>query len=138
MASLKIRNPKSEIRNNKELLDILKDEINVKQIIFDGKIKNEVELDIKITPELKAEGQLRELARTLQDLRKEAGFSPKDKIDLWLELSGDIKNAVSKNLKDFQEKIGAKTIEFQRTEKFDAELETKIDSFNVWIGIKKI
>ena len=42
-----------------------------KKVIFDEKISdNEVELDTEITPELKEEGELRELIRGLQDLRK--------------------------------------------------------------------
>ena len=138
LVSLKIKNQKSEIRNNEELLKILADEINVKSIIFDGKIKNEVELDIKITPELKAEGQLRELIRIIQDLRKEAGYTPKDNIHLWLEGPREIELAVNKYLKDFKEKIGAKNIEFRRAEKFDAEEETKIDDQKIWVGIKKV
>ena len=136
LQKLKIKNLKFKINEN--LLNILKDEINVKEIIFDQKIKNEVELDTKITPELKAEGQLRELVRLIQDLRKEAGYLPKDKIYLWLEAPKEIESAINKYLNDFKEKIGAKNIEFRRTEKFDAELETKIDNKKIWIEIKKL
>ena len=39
---------------------MIKDELNVKEIIFDDKISGEVELDTEITPELKEEGDLRE------------------------------------------------------------------------------
>ncbi|MBI2507250.1 MAG: hypothetical protein HYW09_01405 [Candidatus Niyogibacteria bacterium] len=77
---LKIRNPKSEIRNKKEFLNLIEGEVNIKKIVFDPKIKDEVELDINITPELKEEGQLRELVRHIQEKRKEAGFKPSDKI----------------------------------------------------------
>ena len=142
LASLTIKRQVTSNKYNKELLDILKDEINVKEIIFDPKINppdgGEVELDTKITPELKAEGQLRELTRIIQDLRKEAGYLPKDKIYLWLEMPKEIESAVNKYLKDFKEKIGAENIEFRRTDKFDAEIETKIDDQKTWLGIKKI
>ncbi|QQG46073.1 MAG: class I tRNA ligase family protein [Candidatus Niyogibacteria bacterium] len=80
LALLKIRNPKSEIRNKKEFLNLIEGEVNIKKIVFDPKIKDEVELDINITPELKEEGQLRELIRHIQEKRKEAGFKPSDKI----------------------------------------------------------
>jgi isoleucyl-tRNA synthetase len=138
LASLTIKRQVTSNKYNKELLDILKDEINVKEIIFDPKIKDEVEFDTKITPELKAEGQLRELVRIIQDLRKETGYTPKDKIYLWLEMPKEIESAVNKYLKDFKEKIGAENIEFRRTDKFDAEIETKIDDQKTWLGIKKI
>ena len=138
LVSLSIKRQVTSDKYNKELLDILKDEINVKNIIFDGKIKTEVELDTKITPELKTEGQLRELVRIIQDLRKEAGYTPKDKIYLWLEGPKEIEFTLNKYLKDFKEKIGAENIEFRRTDKFDAEIETQIDSQKIWIGINKI
>jgi isoleucyl-tRNA synthetase len=144
-ADIKVRQPlqklkvkSSKFKINEELLAVLKDEINVKEIIFDPKIKDELKLDTKITPELKAEGNLRDLIRIVQDLRKEAGYTPKDKIYLWLELPNEIESAINKHLKDFKEKIGAKNVEFRRTEKFDAELETKIDNEKIWIGIKKV
>jgi len=138
IASLKIKNQKSKIKNNKEFLKILKDEINVKEILFDPQIKNAIELDTKITAELKAEGYLRELIRLIQDLRKKAGYWPKDRIYLWLEGPKEIELVVNKYFSNFKEKIGAKNVEFKHSDKFDAEWETKIESFNIWLGIKKV
>jgi isoleucyl-tRNA synthetase len=135
LQKLKIKNLKFKINEN--LLNILRDEINVKEIIFDPKIKNEVELDKKITPELKAEGQLRELVRLIQDLRKKAGYLPKDQIYLWLEVPEEIEFVVNKYFNDFKEKVGVRKIEFQRSEKSDASEETKIDNRTIWLGIKK-
>ena len=42
-------------------------------------------LDTGVTPELKAEGDARELARAIQDLRREAGLELDDRIELWIE-----------------------------------------------------
>jgi isoleucyl-tRNA synthetase len=39
-----------------------------------------VALDTVITPELKAEGQAREVVRTIQQMRKDAGFQVSDRI----------------------------------------------------------
>lgn len=145
-AGIKVRQPLQQLRiknlglgiKDDELLGVLKDEVNVKEIIFDPKTKDELELDIKITPELKTEGQLRELVRIIQDLRKSAGYTPKHKINLWLEAPREIEFAVNKYFKEFKEKIGAENAEFKRTEKFDAEIETRINSSNIWIGVKRI
>lgn len=79
LAMLKVKSKKLNIKN-KELLGLIKGEINVKEIKFDPKIQEEVGLDITITPELKEEGQLRELVRHIQEKRKEAGLQPSDKI----------------------------------------------------------
>ncbi len=81
LASLKISNLKSQISNKEELIQLIKDELNVKEVEFtDGKGELEVKLDTKITPELKAEGEARELVRQIQNLRKEAGCQLNDKI----------------------------------------------------------
>ncbi len=44
-----------------------------------------VVLDTELTPELRAEGDARELARAIQDLRRDAGLELDDRIDLWVE-----------------------------------------------------
>ena len=54
----------------------MKDEVNVKEVVFDDKLKEEVELDTNITPELKKEGDYREILRRIQELRKEKGLQP--------------------------------------------------------------
>ena len=43
-----------------------------------------VVLDTALTPELVAEGDARELARAVQELRREAGLELDDRIDLWV------------------------------------------------------
>ena len=97
LASLKIRNLKSEIRNYDELINLVKEEVNVKEIIFDKNIENEVELDINITEELKEEGMIRDLIRFVQDKRKEEKLVPQDKILVHLFISKKEKLIVEKN-----------------------------------------
>jgi isoleucyl-tRNA synthetase len=58
-----------------ELAEVLRDEINVKEIRFGAK---EDSLDLNITAELKEEGDLRELLRKIQDMRKEKGLTVND------------------------------------------------------------
>ena len=42
-------------------------------------------LDTELTDALRAEGDARELARAVQDLRREAGLELDDRIELWVE-----------------------------------------------------
>ena len=44
-----------------------------------------VVIDTELTPELRAEGDARELQRAIQDLRKEAGLELDDRIELWVD-----------------------------------------------------
>ena len=54
-----------------------------------------VVLDTELTPDLLAEGDARELARAIQDLRREAGLELDDRIELWV---GPLSAAVAAHL----------------------------------------
>jgi len=135
LAKLKIRDEKLKAAG--ELLKILADEVNVEKIVFDSKIKKEIELDLKITPALRKAGQLRELVRLIQDLRQEAGLQPKDKITLFLEAPADLRKVVSVS-KDFKLTVGAGRLAFKRAGKFAVEVSAKIGGEAVWIGLMRV
>jgi isoleucyl-tRNA synthetase len=146
-AGIKVRQPLSELRikdqslkSSKALLAILADEVNVKKISFVSlrAMEGDVELDPTITPELREEGLMRDIMRMVQELRQKAGLSPKDSIAVMAELSADAKNALMKNEATLKSEVGAKSIDYKRSEKFTVELESKIDSQVAWIGIRKI
>lgn len=91
-AGMKVRQPLQKLKiqdirleNRKELIDLIKDEVNVKEIVFDVKMTQGFELDVVITPALKAEGEYREFMRELQDERKKLGLNPGDKMPLSIE-----------------------------------------------------
>lgn len=85
--NIPVRQPLNAItiqwNNLEEYYDLIKDELNIKNIV----VGNEISLDTTITPELKLEGEYRELIRTIQDLRKEKGLMPQDIITLTLPLA---------------------------------------------------
>lgn len=64
-----------------EFKNVLMDEVNVKNITL-GKLI--AELDTKITAELKAEGEMRELVRKIQEERKRLGTNLDEKVDVFL------------------------------------------------------
>ena len=86
--------------SNQDLIQLIKDEVNVKNILFkkgSGQIK--VELDTKITPELEEEAKTRELIRKIQGKRKEMGIGLTQRISVknpWLpknlKLTQKVKN----------------------------------------------
>jgi isoleucyl-tRNA synthetase len=106
-AQIKVRQPlkKIVIKNlpltlEKDLIDLVKKELNVKTVKSTNPLKvslsdlnihveevvtvsdrvPKVDLDTNITPELKAEGEARDLIRAIQEKRKEAGV----KMDDWV------------------------------------------------------
>jgi len=85
-AGIKVRQPLLSLKIPKykledELLELIKDEVNVKNIVLE--LKQGVELDLKITKELEQEGIVREFIRKVQDERKKQGLTPNDKINLY-------------------------------------------------------
>ena len=83
-AGIKVRQPlvsltlKRTILKDKAMFEILKDELNVKKVLINKSITDDVMLDIVISNELKIEGEIRELVRSLQDVRKKQDLQPKD------------------------------------------------------------
>ncbi len=69
-----------------EYRDIIKDELNVKDVIFSVaeslKMEEDITLDINLTEDLKLEGEMNEINRAIQDGRKKAGFNVEDRITL--------------------------------------------------------
>ncbi len=81
--------------------------MNVKDVLVDEAVQL-AELDLEITPELKLEGDYRELIRLVQDMRKEKGLTPQDNISLTLpEKYADI---VAKFGDDLKKTVGAKEV----------------------------
>lgn len=84
-ADIKVRQPlqtltvKSEqLKGKPELIALIKEEVNVKEVVFDATLSEEVVLDTTLTEVLKEEGDVRELVRLIQDLRKASTLSPRD------------------------------------------------------------
>jgi len=59
---------------SQEMQDVIADELNVKDVYFEPEMDAEVGLDIVLTDELIEEGKLRDILRTMQKARKEAGL----------------------------------------------------------------
>jgi isoleucyl-tRNA synthetase len=120
-ANIKVRQPLSElfIRTTMlpdiELLDLIKDELNVKQISLDGVGEDtapKITLITELTPELLAEGAVREVMRAVQDMRKDAGLEPNDRIALTIATDEGGERAVFAHKELLQKTVGATSIEF--------------------------
>ncbi len=119
---------------DKEYTKIIKDELNIKMIITDNFISEKIELNTDITPELKKEGQYRELLRAIQDMRKKNGLNPNSLVYLIIEtgvLGQELVNGFDQE--EFKKAIGAKDIQIKEND----GTEIKIDEFVFKILIEK-
>lgn len=137
LQSLEVKSQKLDIRDA-ELLEILKDEVNVKEVKWNQHLESEVGLDIIVTPELKEEGLVRELVRMVQGLRHDAHYVPKDKIALMVEAPKELTAIWERNSGKLKKEVGANDLVFKKSAKFDVELSTKLENQPIWIGVRKI
>jgi len=134
LASLQIPNSKFQIP--KELLGLIKEEVNVKEISFGKTLK----LDTKITPELKEEGIVREVIRNIQEMRKKAGLRPKDKILVRYSGSINLNEILMRNKNLILKEAKVKNFVFGKKPKeaFIIEKEIKVDQEKLHLAIKKV
>ncbi|MDB5204823.1 MAG: isoleucyl-tRNA synthetase, isoleucyl-tRNA synthetase [Candidatus Taylorbacteria bacterium] len=94
LGKLKVKSLKSKV--GEEYLILVKERVNIKEVIFDESVTNEAELDVTITPALKEEGIVREIIRAVQDLRKKSGLTPSDPIVLHIGANESGKDVLEK------------------------------------------
>jgi len=106
-AGVKVRQPLQSVALglnadlSEDLLSIIAEELNVKEVLTTASDVLAVELATELTEELKTEGLARDIIRVVQVARKNAGLQVDDRIRL--ALSGD--EVVAQALKAFKEMI---------------------------------
>ncbi len=129
--------------NTPELLELLKDEVNVKEVVVDSKLKVAVELDTHITEALREEGIVRELIRNIQDLRRDAGCKPQDRVLVWVSASGPQSAKTDQFVERWRATIekesGLKDLMIGRDDKhaFAAERELELGGAKIWIAVRR-
>ena len=112
---------------------MIQEELNVKEIKQDKNLETEVVLDLKITEDLKQEGNYRELVRAIQDFRKKKGLTPSESISLIMQMT-KIGNEFVQNFEEKLKKaVIAEKIQFAEN---DGE-EFKIDNLVFKVKIDK-
>jgi isoleucyl-tRNA synthetase len=137
-AGIKVKQPlnKFEFQNSdleigSEFLELVKDEVNVKNIVFNSTLTTGFNLDTHITLELKEEGNYRELVRAIQDMRKEAKLFPSDVVTLTIETSIEGQDLINKFKDDLLKTVGASEIKIAENN----GIEVKIDELVFTISI---
>lgn len=94
---------------------LLEDELNVKEVVLRANVRQgapAADFDWTITPELEKEGQLRELMRAIQDMRKEMGLEPKDRITLTILTDEKGKAVLDSDEAGLKRVVGADSISY--------------------------
>jgi isoleucyl-tRNA synthetase len=90
-----------------EYVDLIKDELNVKDVLCNPDQVKESMLDLTLTDDLIQEGNMRTLIREIQDARKTKGLSQKDSVVLYVSsqaLLTDVEELMSKcNIREIKE-----------------------------------
>ena len=139
--SLKVRQPLQSLKiKDSDLVDLhqlILDEVNVKEIIVDEKVEDIV-LDMNITDELKEEGMLREIIRSIQSLRKDLGLKPIDRIVVNYDASGLIKEVLSRETETILSETKSDEIKEGMDSNLDVKKELVMNGDKLKIGIKKV
>ncbi len=133
-AGIKIRQPLASYSTTlaktmeSEYIEIIKEELNILELKF-----GEDKLDTELTPELKAQGLVREIVRTVNSLRKEAGLTIANRIILYYETNELSEKIFLESGKKIKKETLSEKLEKGRTEVIgEKEIE------GIWLGIKKI
>lgn len=132
LASVQLNYP--QLRDTQEWLEIIKEEVNVKKITFGG----ELTLDTVITSKLKEEGMWREVIRNIQEMRKDFGLKPGDKIRVQFSGEPTLQELLSRGQKMIMTDTNAREYVIGGKKLFRAERELALDDNELWIGISPV
>ncbi len=135
---VKVRQPLSKVTGQpleKDLQNMVLDELNVKEYIGREGMEELVELDLTLTEDLKLEGEMNEINRAIQDGRKKAGFNVEDRILLGY-------TGKEKVFEKFGDDIGKKVLAIEMTngDLADAEYQetVKIEGEEFVFSLKRV
>jgi len=99
-----------------------------------------VSLDIEVTPELKAEGNAREVKNRIQAMRKEAGFAVDDRIAVAVRAPAGLREDLQVHADYLQRETLAVRLDLAPSPDFAPEIERTwdIDGHTVAIGIRRM
>ncbi|HEU0080855.1 MAG TPA: class I tRNA ligase family protein [Candidatus Paceibacterota bacterium] len=97
-ANIKVRQPLAKLSIRAalapEFLAVVKDEVNVKEVVVDESLSADTLLDTIVTESLRKEGAARDLIRSIQELRKAENLTVGDRVVLLLDADEKAKELV--------------------------------------------
>lgn len=122
--------------DHEELLDLIKDELNIKEVIFEKSAEEKVVLETELTEELKKEGMKREIVRLVNGLRKQAEMTIEDRIVLSWSSEHPMAQAV---FAEYDKDLKSDTLSSEiRIYKGEESLEYTVEEALIYLLINKI
>lgn len=137
-ANIKVRQPllRATIRDAElgtEYLELIKDELNVKKVVADPGLDVEVMLDTTLTDELKEEGSVRDIIRAVQELRKNEGLTPGERVVLVVATDNVGKGLLVRNKTTIEKVAGLADLIFETTD----GKELRVDDVSFTFSLRK-
>jgi isoleucyl-tRNA synthetase len=149
----KVRQPLAELRVKGQalsdpLVELIAEEINVKKIDFietlpesENWVSSEendlsISLNSELTPELRQEGWIREIIRSIQTMRKKSELTPQDQIIIYYRATDEIAALIEKNLSSFHQENRAKEIKRLIDDSLIELEKINLGDQEVWLAIK--
>jgi isoleucyl-tRNA synthetase len=140
-AGIKVRQPLSGLTVYSEgnvkpgLVEVIAEEVNVKKVEIVSVPADARGLDLTLTPELLAEGIMRDVVRHVQNARKESGFEVDDRIELVLETESE---ALASAISAHAETIKIETLAVRlKTVGAADQVPVKVNGEKLYIGVIK-
>ena len=147
-AGIKVRQPLKKVSVHgvsdlaPELIEIITEELNVKEVkvveATNPEAEISAEIDTSLNAELRQEGLMREIVRQIQNARKQAGLDVDDRINLDLSSTVD---TVTEAVKVFEKEISAETLATTLSSKkvsYDYEETVKVEGHELIISLGKV
>jgi isoleucyl-tRNA synthetase len=115
-------------------LEILKEELNVKEVVIKSDQKENITVDNMLTPELILEGQAREIIRAIQEGRKKAGFNVEDRVVLGYQGMEDV---FAVHRVEISKEVLATTVQVGEISDAEYMTEAHIDGVTVAFWLKR-
>ncbi len=118
-------------------LEIIRDELNIKSVSFKKNEKGTtVLMPETLSPELLREGMMREVVRTVQNARKQAGLDVDDRIKLALLTTDDeLRKAITEHRETIATETLAVSVDFDQT--YAHEVVSPVDEAPLTISLQK-
>ncbi len=144
---LKVRQPlrlatiKRTIKFPTDLEELVKEELNVKDLAYDKDQESSILLDVELDQALVYEGYARELIRQIQDMRKEAKYKLDQKIHgQWHSGDGEVSGAIHEWTEEIKKEALLKEFVSGPAGKkaYDVEKEFElVPQKKIWVGVRK-